>query len=324
MALGGADLAHHAVGARPSASRSRGRPGSSAGAPGRSPAAGVELGARLAAVGDPAASPPRAPRSRRGGPRGGTGCSCRPRASRKVRVAHTSPASSSPLASSTVTPHSRIPSSIAQSSDDGPRSPRGPGCTIRQRWLAQIDSGISVFSIGHTISCGRCSPTAASIAAAESTTATATSWPSSVSAIHARWLRLLCADTRKRTRRAFVAPLPGLGEAELLEHQQAVEHQVQRDVLAVAGPWPPARSPGRRIGRCARHRRGARGTCPPRPRRRRSCAARAPRRERRESPPASGGGSRRTPPCPAPAPRRARSRRHRRPAPPRAHRGRGR
>ena len=104
----------------------------------------------------------------------------------KVRAAHTSPASTSPLASSTVTPHSRAPSSIAQSSDDGPRSPLGPGCTTRQRCFAQIDSGISVLRNGHTISCGRCAPTAASIAAAESTTATVTSWPSSVSAIQAR------------------------------------------------------------------------------------------------------------------------------------------
>ena len=71
-------------------------------------------------------------------------------------MAQTSPPSTSPLASSTVTPHSRIPSSIAQSSDDGPRSPFGPGCTIRQRCVVQIDSGIIVLSIGQTISSGRC------------------------------------------------------------------------------------------------------------------------------------------------------------------------
>jgi hypothetical protein len=93
----------------------------------------------------------------------------------EVRVAQTSPASKSPVAWRTVTPHSSAPSSIAQSSDDGPRSPIGPGCTIRQRHSDQIDSGIIFSSIGHTISSGSCSATAVSMAAAESTTATVTS-----------------------------------------------------------------------------------------------------------------------------------------------------
>ena len=59
---------------------------------------------------------------------------------------------------------------------------------------------MSFLSIGHTTRSGRCTATAASIAAPESTTATSTSWPSSVSAIQARWLRLLWAETRKRMR----------------------------------------------------------------------------------------------------------------------------
>ena len=116
------------------------------------------------------------------------------------RVAHTRPASNSPLASSTVTAHSRAPSSIAQSSDDGPRSPIGPGCTIRHRCRDQIGSGIIRFKNGHTISPGWCSATAASISASESTTATATSCPNSVNATHARWLRPLCAETKNRMR----------------------------------------------------------------------------------------------------------------------------
>ena len=56
---------------------------------------------------------------------------------RNVRAAQTSPPSTSPVASSTVTPHSAISSSIAQSSEDGPRSPLGPGCTTRQRCFVQ-------------------------------------------------------------------------------------------------------------------------------------------------------------------------------------------
>ena len=54
----------------------------------------------------------------------------------------------------TVTPQLRLPRSIAQSSDDGPRSPIGPGCTIRQRCRDQTDSGMSVLSIGQTMRSG--------------------------------------------------------------------------------------------------------------------------------------------------------------------------
>ena len=74
-----------------------------------------------------------------------------------------SPPSITSLASSTVTPHSSIPSSIAQSSDDGPRSPGGPGCTTRQRYLLQTVAGMNVLSIGQTISSGRWRSAAASI-----------------------------------------------------------------------------------------------------------------------------------------------------------------
>ena len=92
VALGGADLADHAVGAVATASRSRGRPGSSAGAPGRSRARGgrARAGRRRRRS---CPSPPRAPRSRRGGPRGGTGCSCRPRACGRCAWPRPSPAS---------------------------------------------------------------------------------------------------------------------------------------------------------------------------------------------------------------------------------------
>jgi hypothetical protein len=45
-------------------------------------------------------------------------------------VAHTGPASSSSTADSAVTPQRSRPSRIAWSSDEGPRSPTGPGCTM--------------------------------------------------------------------------------------------------------------------------------------------------------------------------------------------------
>lgn len=62
--------------------------------------------------------------------------------------------------------------------------------------------GISVLRNGQAIKSGACTCTAVFIDEAESTTATPTSWPSSVNSIQARWLRLLCADTRKRIRMA--------------------------------------------------------------------------------------------------------------------------
>src|SRR5688572_8260645 len=117
-----------------------------------------------------------------------------------------SPPSTSSDASSTVTPQRSAPSSIAQSSDDGPRSPTGPGCTIRQRCRLVIEGGMIAFSIGQTISSGWWRATAASISRAVETTATEISWPSSERAIWVRWLRLLWAETRKRMRIAGTTP----------------------------------------------------------------------------------------------------------------------
>ena len=68
-----------------------------------------------------------------------------------------------------------MPSSIAQSSDDGAAVALGPGVHDQAAVVAQTDSGMIVLSIGQTISSGAWRATAASIAAAESTTATATS-----------------------------------------------------------------------------------------------------------------------------------------------------
>ena len=47
-------------------------------------------------------------------------------------LAQMSPASISAFACSTVTPQRPAPPMIAQSSEDGPRSPLGPGWTIKQ------------------------------------------------------------------------------------------------------------------------------------------------------------------------------------------------
>ena len=61
----------------------------------------------------------------------------------KETDAQMSPASISPLASSAVTPHSLSPRRIAQSSAEGPRSPRMPGWITIQRCFRQTDSGIA-------------------------------------------------------------------------------------------------------------------------------------------------------------------------------------
>ena len=124
---------------------------------------------------------------------------------RNLRVSQMSPASASSTASSTVTPHSSMPSSIAQSSELGPRSPWGPGCTTRQVYLRHTDSGMNCLSIGHTTRSGLCASTEASMISGESTTWTVTSCPISVRAMYARWLRLLCADVTNRMRSGFSA-----------------------------------------------------------------------------------------------------------------------
>ena len=118
----------------------------------------------------------------------------------KVRVAQMSPASISPLASSTVTPHSRSPCCTAQSSADGPRSPSMPGCTTRQRCRRHTDSGMARFRKGATISSGRASATASSVTRSLTSSSSVRSWPSRASSAQSRCVRLLNAWLRMRTR----------------------------------------------------------------------------------------------------------------------------
>ena len=72
----------------------------------------------------------------------------------KPSLAQVSPASISASACSSVTPHSRARSRMAQSSADGPRSPRMPGCTTRQGTRRQTSSGIARLRNGATIRSG--------------------------------------------------------------------------------------------------------------------------------------------------------------------------
>ena len=110
------------------------------------------------------------------------------------------PASNSSAASRIVTPQLFSWLAMAQSSEEGPRSPWMPGCTIKQRWSDQTSLGMAIFSIGARISSGFSRETAAIIASPVAATQTEISWPRSPSSIIRRWLRLLWADVKKRIR----------------------------------------------------------------------------------------------------------------------------
>ena len=75
------------------------------------------------------------------------------------------PASNSSAACRIVTPQIFSRLAIAQSSEEGPRSPLMPGCTIRQRWRDHTSSGMAIFSIGAMIRSSASRETAAMIAA---------------------------------------------------------------------------------------------------------------------------------------------------------------
>ena len=78
----------------------------------------------------------------------------------KLRLAQTGPASISSTADSAVTPHSGAASVIAQSSDDGPRSPTGPGWMITVGRDRHTSSGTRSRRKGQTISSGSRASTA--------------------------------------------------------------------------------------------------------------------------------------------------------------------
>ncbi|MGN6174429.1 MAG: hypothetical protein ACTHPS_16040 [Streptosporangiaceae bacterium] len=86
-----------------------------------------------------------------------------------------SPASISAFAWSTVTPQRPAPPMIAQSSEEGPRSPLGPGWTMRQGRLDQTSAGIAVVSIGAMTRCGSQRRTASRMTSSPSASSTDTS-----------------------------------------------------------------------------------------------------------------------------------------------------
>jgi hypothetical protein len=75
-----------------------------------------------------------------------------------------SPASISSTACKAVTPQYGAASVTAQSSDDGPQSPGGPGWTMIVRRVCQMSAGTRSFRNGQRINSGSASSTASRIA----------------------------------------------------------------------------------------------------------------------------------------------------------------
>ncbi len=116
-----------------------------------------------------------------------------------VRVPQIGPASISSTACSAVTPQRDAPSVIAQSSEDGPRSPFGPGWMMIVRTRPHTSAGTRSRRNGQMIRSGSNSRTAEDMTASSMASSTVTSWPRARSASHARWLRPLNAEQSRRT-----------------------------------------------------------------------------------------------------------------------------
>lgn len=125
----------------------------------------------------------------------------------KLTCAQTSPPSISALACKTVTPHSASPSSMAQSSAEGPRSPTIPGCTTKHTCCCQIEAGIARFKKGATIRSGLNKATASSLTESAISSSTDTKCPHPRNATKSRCVRLLklCAKKRMRMISRYVA-----------------------------------------------------------------------------------------------------------------------
>ena len=122
-----------------------------------------------------------------GRPRCGTGRSCRPAARRSPPTPRRLRRPSPRRPAEPLRPNGSTPSWIAQSSEDGPRSPTGPGWTIRQVCADHTSAGMAVLSIGATIRSGASRRTAsAQTDRRQSASPTATVWPRSRSSAWTR------------------------------------------------------------------------------------------------------------------------------------------
>ena len=144
----------------------------------------------------------------------------------KLRLAQTGPASISSTADSAVTPHSGAASVIAQSSDDGPRSPTGPGWMITVGRARHTSSGTRSRRKGQTIRSGSRASTARRTVSSSTACCHATTCPARRSSTHTRWVSPLneeqsrriftCASEVRRPRIEW--PLRTTGSASLRHH----------------------------------------------------------------------------------------------------------
>ena len=92
-----------------------------------------------------------------------------------------------------VSPQVGSPSRIAQDSDDGPRSPRMPGCGIQVVVRSHTSGGTTSFRNGHKITSGAASLAKRVMSSADigvriwRSSGRMTSWPSSRNAAHSAW-----------------------------------------------------------------------------------------------------------------------------------------
>ena len=89
---------------------------------------------------------------------------------------------------------------IAQSSEDGPRSPTGPGWTMKQGRADQMSSGMAVVSIGAMTRSGSQRRTPSRITSSDSASSTDTSCPRSASSTCTRCVMLLYALATSKIR----------------------------------------------------------------------------------------------------------------------------
>src|SRR5664280_2232191 len=110
------------------------------------------------------------------------------------------PASNVAFASINVVPHAAWSSRIAQSSAAGPRSPTGPGWTIRHRTVRQTASGMARRRNGATTRSGRNKRTASVTLSSFTSSSTESSWPRSASSTWMRWVSALKLVASNRMR----------------------------------------------------------------------------------------------------------------------------
>src|SRR5664279_1895935 len=174
------------------------------------------------------------------------------------------PASNVAFASINVVPHAAWSSRIAQSSAAGPRSPTGPGWTIRHRTVRQTASGMARRKNGATTRSGRNKRTASVTLSSFTSSSTESSWPRSASSTWMRWVSALKLVASNRMRIVPSADARQLLAGEPVDHALAADarrhaHETRRvgdhfaDHHGVAAEWMAAKDAEQTRGVFCRH-----------------------------------------------------------------------